>query len=234
MYLNLFQIAESFGVSERIVQGWILDENLPCTSDRGRLLFDRAQVATWAAGRGLAAQAGFLAPEAPGFGGGWSLEALLRRGGIWREATNRTMPEIYPQLVGRLPGMTPPIHRLLGQRISAKDGITLAPVGGGFALPHPSARISLGRGCGLVALLLLREALTMAVPPVDDIPVTRLAFFVAPSPHAHLDLLGRLSRALLRGPLRQPVIRGDPDDAILAAAAEDDAVAGAAKREGAS
>lgn len=234
MYLNLFQIAESFGVSEKTVQSWILEEDLPCTTDRGRLLFDRAQVATWAAGRGLAAQAGFLAPETPGPGGGWRLEELLRRGGIWREVTNRTVPEIYQQLVGRLPGMTPPIHRLLAQRIAANDGVIVAPVGGGFALPHPSMRVTLGRGSGLVALLLLREALTMAVAPVDDIPVTRLAFFIAPSPRAHLDLLGRLSRALLRGPWRELVLRGESDEAILAAAAEDDAVAEAASREGVS
>ena len=234
MYLNLFQIAESFGVSEKTVQSWILEEGLPCTTDRGRVLFDRAQVATWAAGRGLAAQAGFLAPEAPGPGGAWRLEELLRRGGIWREATNRTVPEIYQQLVGRLPGMTPAIHRLLAQRIAAKDGVIVAPVGGGFALPHPSMRVTLGRGSGLVALLLLREALTMAVAPVDDIPVTRLAFFIAPSPRAHLDLLGRLSRVLLRGPWRELVLRGEPDEAILAAAAEDDAVAEAASREGVS
>jgi PTS system nitrogen regulatory IIA component len=231
MYLNLIQIAESFGVSEKVVQGWILNENLPCTSDRGRLLFDRAQVATWAAGRGLAAHVGFLAPEAPGAGGGWRLEDLLRRGGIWRGVTNGAVPEIYQQLVSRLPGIGEPVSRLLVQRIGAKDGVTAAPVGGGLALPHPSARISLGRGCGLVALLLLSEPLTMAGPPVDDIPITRLAFFIAPSPRAHLDLLGRLSRALLRGPLREAVLRGDPDEAILAVAAEDDALAEAGSRE---
>ncbi|MBI5362293.1 MAG: PTS sugar transporter subunit IIA, partial [Planctomycetes bacterium] len=65
MYLNLVQIAESFGVAERVVEGWIRDEGLPHTPDRGRLLFDRAQVAQWAAERGLAAKAGFLAPVTP-------------------------------------------------------------------------------------------------------------------------------------------------------------------------
>ena len=29
MYLNLIQIAESFGVSEKVVEGWIRDEGLP-------------------------------------------------------------------------------------------------------------------------------------------------------------------------------------------------------------
>src|ERR1035437_5203112 len=57
MYLNLIQLAESFGVSEKVVEGWIREEGLPHTPDRGRLLFDRAQVVQWAATRGLAAPA---------------------------------------------------------------------------------------------------------------------------------------------------------------------------------
>ena len=68
MCLNLIQIAESFGVSETVVEGWIRDEGLPHTPDRGRLLFDRAQVADWAAKRGLAAQAGFLAQQSSALG----------------------------------------------------------------------------------------------------------------------------------------------------------------------
>ena len=99
--------------------------------------------------------------------------------------------------------------------------MTIAPVGGGFALPHPSARIALGRDSGTLALLLLRGALPQVDPP-DGVPVTRLFFFIAPSPRAHLDLLGRLSRALSRGPLRELVVQGAPDTEIFLAAATSD------------
>src|SRR5258707_3477834 len=85
MYLNLIQIAESFGVSETVVDGWIRNEELPHTLDRGRLLFDRAQVVDWAARRGLAGQAGFLAPETSALGASLRLRPLLRTCGIWRD-----------------------------------------------------------------------------------------------------------------------------------------------------
>ena len=42
MYLNLIQIAESFGVSEKVVEDWVRKEGLPHTPDRGRLLFGMA------------------------------------------------------------------------------------------------------------------------------------------------------------------------------------------------
>ncbi len=222
MYLNLIQIAESFGVSEKVVEDWIRREGLPHTPDGGRLLFDRAQVANWAAVRGLAAKAGFLAPVAPAFATGFALEPLLRSGGVWRDVAAAGVLEVFARIVSALPGATPPLRQYLGQRLCAKGGVNMAPVGGGFALPHPSTRIALGRDSGTVALILLRDALDLTEPQADAVPITRLFFFIAPTPRAHLDILGRLSRGLARGPLREQVIRGATDEEIFRAAAEAD------------
>ncbi|MBI2516867.1 MAG: PTS sugar transporter subunit IIA [Opitutae bacterium] len=233
MYLNLVQIAESFGVSERVVEDWIRAEGLPHVPDRGRLLFDRAQVAAWAATRGLAAQAGFLAPESSAFATGCRLEPLLRAGGVWRDISAAELPGVIDRVVAALPGATPPVRQMLAQRLRAKGGVTIAPVGGGYALPHPSTRIALGRDSGTVALVLLRDPLPLTEPQVDDVPVTRLLFFIAPSPRAHLDLLGRLSRLISRGPLRALLERGADDEEVYQAAAAADTTPATAGREGA-
>jgi len=222
MYLNLIQIAESFGVSESVVAGWIRDEALPHTLDRGRLIFDRAQVVQWAVARGLAAQAGFLAPELSVFATGCRLEPLLKVGGIWREIAASEVANVFDRIVAALPAATPPVRQMLAQRLRAKGGVTWAPIGGGFALPHPSARIALGRDSGTLALLLLRDALPLPSNGTDCVPVTRLLFFIAPSPRAHLDLLGRLSRLLKGGPLRDLLAKGAKDDEIFAALAAAD------------
>ena len=226
MYLNLIQIAESFGVSEAVVEDWIRNEGLPHTPDQGRLLFDKAQVADWAAARGLAGKAGFLAPEAPALAASWRLEPLLRAGGIWRDVAAGDVPGIFERIVATLPGATPPIRQVLVQRLRSPGGVNLAPVGGGFALPHPSSRISLGRDSGSLALLLLREPLAPPAGAPDGVPIARLLFFIAPSPRAHLDILGRLCRALGRGPFRGAAARGAPDAEILAALDAADAQAG--------
>lgn len=224
MYLNLVQIAESFGVSESVVEGWIRDEALPHTVDRDRLIFDRAQVTQWAAARGLAAQAGFLAPETTVFATGCRLEPLLRAGGIWRGLGAAEVAGVFDRIVASLPAVTPPVVQMLTQRLRAKNGVTWAPIGGGFALPHPSARIALGRGSGTLALLLLKEGMPMPGNGPDEIPVTRLLFFIAPSPRAHLDLLGRLSRLLSSGGLRELLAQGADDGRIFAAIAAADAL----------
>jgi nitrogen PTS system EIIA component len=235
MYLNLVQIAESFGVSEKVIEDWIRAEGLPHVPERGRLLFDRAQVANWAAARGLAAQVGFLANTNPAFATGWRLEPLLRAGGIWRNVAAADVPATFDRIVGALPGTAAPVRQLVIQRLRATSGITMAPIGAGFALPHPSARIALGRDSGTAALLLLGDALTLPDPPPDDVPITRLFFFIAPSPRAHLDLLGRLSRMVSRGPLRDLLARNASDDEIFQAVGSmDDAANVAIGREAAS
>jgi PTS system nitrogen regulatory IIA component len=223
MYLNLIQIAESFGVSESIVEGWIRHDGMPHTPDRGRVLFDRAQVVQWAAIHGLATRAGFLSPETSAFATGCHLEPLLRAGGIWRNLREAEVPDTLTKIVSALPGATPPIRQLLVQRLRAAGGINWAAIGGGFALPHPSARIALGRDSGTVALLLLRDDFSQARPTPDEVPVTRMFFFIAPSPRAHLDLLGRLTKVVSQGKLRELVVNSASDADIFAAAAIADA-----------
>jgi PTS system nitrogen regulatory IIA component len=219
MYLNLIQIAESFGVSEKVVEDWIRDEKMPHVPDRGRLLFDRGQVVAWAAERGLAARVGFLAAETRVFAAGFGFEALIRAGGIWRDVPSAELPAVLEKIVSAVPGLSPAVRKMLAGWVRAGNGINWAPVGGGFALPHLRARVALGHDRGAVAIVLLRDTLQIAEPPPDGVPVSRLIFFLAPSPRAHLELLGRLSRGLSRGPLRELILQGAPDAEILAAAA---------------
>ena len=217
MYLNIIQLAESFGVEEGVVESWVRKEGLPAIEDRDRLLFDRNQVVDWATERGLAAKAGFLAAARSANLPARRLEPLLRAGGIWRDVPAATVREVIETIVAKLPGATPPVRQLLAQRLRLPDGISWAAVGGGLALPHLRTPVVLGREAGTFAILLLRDSLVLREPTPDTVPITRLLFFVAPSPRAHLELLGQLSSALIRGGLRQPVIDGAADAEIYAA-----------------
>lgn len=219
MFLNVIQLAESLGVEESVVTGWVRNEGLPAIEDRGRLLFDRAQVVAWAAERGLAAKAGFLAPPRSSTTPGRQLGPLLRAGGLWRDVAASEVIRVLDRVVAALPGVTPQVRTILAQRLHAPWGITWAPVGGGLALPHLRAHVALGRDSGLLALVFLRDPLPLDDPPPDGVPVTRLLFFIAPSPRAHLEMLSQLSSALTRGFLRPLVLSAAPDAEIFAALA---------------
>jgi PTS system nitrogen regulatory IIA component len=217
MYLNLIQVSESFGVAEKVVEDWIRREGMPHVSDRGRLLFDRAQVADWAAGHGLTARAGFLAPERAMFASGPGLGGMLERGGIWRGVAPGDAMQVLERVLDALPHVQAPVRALLKQRLHSANGINWAPVGGGVALPHFRSRVALGRDAGVIALLLLNGPLVFQEPPPDGMPVVRLFFFVPPSPRAHLDTLALLSRAISRGSLRSLLEGGASDQVIFEA-----------------
>jgi nitrogen PTS system EIIA component len=78
----------------------------------------------------------------------------------------------------------------------------------------------------VVALLLLREALPLTEPLPDGLPVTRLFFFIPPSPRAHLDTLARLSRVVAKRRLVELVARGASDEELLQALATAEAPGG--------
>lgn len=212
MYLNIIQLAESFGVEENVVEGWVRNESLPAIEDRGRLLFDRAQVVAWAAERGRVGTAGFLSPPRPTARPGRRLEALLRTGGIWRDVPGPQVSDVLELIVDRLPGATPAVRKILSQRVRSPGGINWAPVGHGLALPHLRTHVALGRDSGLLAILFLRDELSLAESPPDGVPVTRLLFFIAPSPRAHLEILAQLSTALTAGSLRALLLQSNPAD----------------------
>jgi PTS system nitrogen regulatory IIA component len=217
MFLNIIELAQSLGVEEGEVEGWIRNDGLPHVTDRGRLLFDRAQVVGWAESHGLAAKVGFLAPERAQIKDGKKLATLLRAGGIWRDVPAANVLNLFGDIIARLPGATPPVCRLLQQRLRVPNGISWALVGGGLALPHLRTPIALGRDAGIFAIVLLREPLAIDEPAPDDQGVTRLCFFVAPSPRAHLEVLAQLSTALARGRLRELITNGAGDEDIIAA-----------------
>lgn len=220
LFLNIIELAQSLGVEESEVDGWIRKDGLPHITDRGRLLFDRAQVVTWAESHGLAAKVGFLAPDRTTTQGEKKLEAMLRLGSIWRDVAAANAPNLFAEIVAKLPGATPPIRQILQQRLRTPNGISWAPVGGGLALPHLSTPIALGRDAGIFAIVLLRDALVVGEPAPDHQPITRLLFFVAPSPRAHLEILARLSKALARGHLGSLIHAGASDETLFAAVAD--------------
>jgi PTS system nitrogen regulatory IIA component len=107
----------------------------------------------------------------------------------------------------------------LQQRLRAPNGISWAAVGNGLALPHLRTAVALGRDAGAVVLILLRDTLALPEPAPDAQPITRLLFFVAPSPRAHLEMLAQLSTALTHGNLHHLISSGSPDEDIFAAVA---------------
>jgi len=220
MYLNIIQLAESLGVSERVIEDWIGSEGLPCIRDGSRLSFDRAQIVAWAAGRGLAAKAGFLAANAQPSGHKSLLAGFLAVGGIWRDVPASDALHVMARAVARLSGVSPEVIRVLAQRVHVPNAMNWAAVGEGMAMPHLRVPVALGRDVGVLAILQLRDPAPLPQPAPDGVPVKSLFFFVAPSARVHLEMVSELSAHLLHGRLKALLADNAPDDVLFAALAE--------------
>ncbi len=220
MYLTSVQLAESLGVTESAVEAWVRQEGLPAVPDRGRLLFDRAEVAAWAASRGLGSRVGFLAVESRREGRRASLVELLQVGGIWRDVRPESVRAVIAARVGALPGLSPELKPWMVERARTAEGLTWAPIGGGTALPHLRVPVTLRGRLGTVAIILVSGELVLEEPAPDGLGIRWLIFFVAPSPRVHLEMLRDLSRALSRGQLGAALRSGASDAVIYSAMAE--------------
>jgi PTS system nitrogen regulatory IIA component len=204
MFLNIIELAQSLGVEESEVAGWIRKDGLPYVTDRGRLLFDRdtscrlGGIARSGCQSRLSCAGTLKNPKCEK-----KLETMLRTGGIWRDVPAASVFNLFADIVAKLPGATPPVRQMLQQRLRAPDGISWALVGGGLAHCRTCARPS-----RLAATPEFSPSCCCAIrspfnePAPDEQPITRLLFFVAPSPRAHLEILAQLSTALARGDLR--------------------------------
>jgi PTS system nitrogen regulatory IIA component len=219
LYLKLPKLAEALGVSESLVLEWVREEGLPHVVNRGALLFERGQVMHWAASRGLAAQTGLLASDKAAAPLRAMLMDRLRAGGIWRDVPAALAIDRMVAVVDAIPGLGAAARGLLRERLRAPGGIAWAPIGDGFALPHFASRVSLGAAQARVALLCLRDPLVPPEEPVDDVPITRLVFFVPASPRAHAATLGLLVRLLSQPRVREVLARSLDDREMLAAVA---------------
>jgi PTS system nitrogen regulatory IIA component len=142
---------------------------------------------------------------------------MLRAGGVWRDIPAAGAVEVMGRVVSGLPGASEELRTELARRLRSANGISWAPVGDGLALPHFRLPAELEGDGGAIALIFLREPMAVTGEAPDGATVTRLLFLVAPSPRHHLEILGRLSRALIHADLRRLVLEGATDAELFAA-----------------
>ena len=147
------------------------------------------------------------------------LSDLLRIGGIWRNLKTQNVTETMHLVLERLKNLNPETLSLLKTQVNNAGALHWAPLGEGLAMPHLRLPPCCGNDSGLFALLLLGEPMPLPVPTPEDLPVTRLLFFVSPSAKTHIQIVSRISSHLIHGPFKKLLTDGASDEEILSALA---------------
>lgn len=219
MKLTVQQAATLLGADENRVNDWIEEDGLPAQRLRGQYHINRAELLEWATEHDIAVSPrAFATPEdsanVP------SLAEALRAGGVHVSVPGGDLENVLRTIIARLPLEDDVDRDMLLHFLIARDGLGVAAIGDGIAIPHVRTPIVLSSSGSTAALAFLVDPLAITAP--DDKPIDTLFFLICPTVHAHLAMLAKLAYCL-----RAPAFR----DALRNRAATEEIVRIAAETE---
>ena len=217
MKLTVREAAALLGAEEERVHDWIEGESLPAQRIRGQYRINRTELLEWATEHDVAvAPRAFARDDDPA--NAPSLADALRAGGIHYRVAGGALPEVLRNIVALLPLDDDADRDLLLHFILAREGLGVAAVGHGIAIPHVRTPIVLSAAGSTAALAFLVDPLPIKSP--DDAPVDTLFFLICPTVHAHLAMLAKLAFCLRAPAVRDALRRRADADEIVRIVAE--------------
>jgi PTS system nitrogen regulatory IIA component len=213
MKLNVRQTAKLLSVSESEIYRWVDSGELPCLFVKHQPLFGRAELLEWATARRLPVSLELFenGDEGPIR---LRLAETLERGGVHHDVLGSDRASILRAIVQRLPLSDEGDRDLLLQILLARESIGSSGIGEGIAIPHVRSPLVFPGTSGLVTLSYLASPIPFNA--VDGKPVHTVFTLLSPTIRGHLQLLSRLSAALLDPGFKGAVLRRAGRDEIVA------------------
>lgn len=215
MKVNVRQAARLLSVSESDIYRWIDSGELPCLVVKHQPLFGRAELLEWATARRIPVSLELFENGDEG-SPRLRLGDALQRGGVHHDVPGIDRASILRAIVQRLPLPDDEDRDLLVQILLARESTGSSAIGEGIAIPHVRSPLIFPGTSGLASL----SYLTSSVPfdAVDGKPVHTAFTLLSPTIRGHLQLLSRLSAALLDPGFRAAVLRRAGGEEIVAEA----------------
>jgi nitrogen PTS system EIIA component len=211
MKITAREAARLLAVAETQVYRWVDGGAIPHYLVNHQPRFARTELLEWATTRRLPVSPELFqsdeGDQAPG------LADALERGGIHRGVGGDTREAVLRAAVARVPGLDAADRTLLGDLLLARGSAGCTPLGDGIAIPHVRSPVVCPGQQAAVTLCFLASPLPVRAP--DGQPAHTLFLIVSPAIATHLQLLSKLSLALLDPDCKQAVSRRAPDADIL-------------------
>jgi nitrogen PTS system EIIA component len=222
MQLTVRDAAHLLELGEDEIYRFIHEHEIPFYEVNDQFRFNRAELLAWATSTGRRVSAAAI-HELGGSSAPAGLVEALSAGGIYRDVDASDYASMVRAVVERLP------IRDAGERefvagVLAAANPARASVGDGIAVPHARSPIIL-HGCGTAL------SLCFLVRPIPGgskgEAISTIFMIVAPTPKAHLQILSRLSTALLDPAYKAAIQRRAPNSEIVEEAGRIDAAVAA-------
>jgi PTS system nitrogen regulatory IIA component len=217
MKINVREAARLLAVSESQVYRWVESGEIPCYLVNHQPTFSPAELLEWATARRLP-----ISIELFETGDEESevrpprLAEGLRRGGIHRAVPGHDGESVLRAVVLRLPLPDEADRELLVEILLAREALGSTGIGEGIAIPHVRSPLVFPGLIAATSLCFLERPLPFSA--IDGQPVHTIFALLSATIRGHLQLLSRLSLALLDPGFKSAVLRRAPTEEILAEA----------------
>ena len=215
MKLTVRQAAKLLSVSESEIYRWVESGELPCLFVKHQPLFGRAELLEWATARRLPVSLDLFENGEEG-GVRIRLADTLERGGVFHDVAGSDRASVLRAIVEHLPLSEEEDRDLLLQILLARESTGSSGIGDGIAIPHVRSPLVFPGTAGIATLSYL--ASPVPFDAVDGKPVHTIFTLLSPTIRGHLQLLSRLSAALLDPVFKEAVLRRAGRDEIVAQA----------------
>jgi len=206
MKLNVREASKVLAVSESQLYRWVESGEIPCYLVNHQPLFSPAELLEWATARRLPVSTGLFetgdeenGARPPG------LADALARGGVHDGIRVGDRESVLRAVVERLPLADPRDGEDLLQILLAREALGSTGIGEGIAIPHVRSPLVFPGTPASVMLCFLDTPVPFAA--IDGQPVHTIFALVSPTIRGHLQLLSRLSLALLDPGFKAAVLR---------------------------
>jgi PTS system nitrogen regulatory IIA component len=213
MQLSIRDLTRLLDVTESTVTRWIKQRGLPAQLAGGQYRVNRAELLEWATENHVRVSLELFdhleadAESVP------SLADALMAGGIHYGLPDTNKDRALRALVQVLPLPEGLDRELLLRLFLAREASASTAFGNGIAIPHVRNPIVLRVAQPAVTLAFLEKPVDFGA--LDGKPVHVLFSIISPTNRSHLQLLSRLSFALLDASFREVVVGQAPREEIL-------------------
>jgi nitrogen PTS system EIIA component len=213
--ITVREAARLLAITETEVYRWVDEGTIPHYLVNHQPRFARTELLEWATSRRLAVSPEIFRDEGDGALGP-TLADALERGGIHGGLRGDSRDAVLRAAIDQLPSLDQPDRALLAEVMLARESAGSTGIGDGIAIPHVRSPVVCPGGAAAVTLCFLETPLDFRA--IDGRPVHTLFLVLSPSIATHLQLLSKLSLALLDPAFKAAVARRAPAAEILAEA----------------
>ena len=215
MKLNVRQAAKLLSVSEREIYHWVEAGEIPCSITNHQPVFSRAELLEYATAHRLPTSVA-LFEDGEEAQEPLRLVDALRRGGVYHGVGGGDREAVLRSMVEHLPLPAEQDRGLLVDVLLAREALGSTAIGDGIAIPHVRSPLIFPGMHAAVALCYLQIPVSFDAP--DGKPVHSLFALISPTIRGHLQLLSRLSLALLDPGFKAAVLRKANGEDVIAEA----------------